>query len=524
MRSKLGNIFILCMIALVAGCAQVRSISGGEKDTTAPKVIASFPPSNSIRFTGNGFELAFDEYVQLRDLQKELLVSPPLKKLPKVKVRQRSVVVAWDDTLQAETTYIFQFGKSIADVNESNILNDFSFVFSTGDQLDSLHCEGYAVNAFSDKPSSGIKVLLFDSLRHVVAAETRPAYFARTDEQGRFRFDYLRNGKYVLCALTDENGNNHFDIGESIDWLNDIQTQPISDSTRHNLQLSIPRDTVARSFDYLTDSSGVLKFSVNPWLKQTRVQSLNGDSVAQWMRSDTLYAAALRACSKRSEVVVYNGETALDTLMLQRTPDESSYMKLTHSASQKMLANAPITIQSKRPIQTVVDSLLKFYADSVEIRGESSAVDPGMRELRFNRAPGADYRIVALPGWITDDCDETNDTLEWSFSIYDAKELGSLRFKLPEDVLKAPHFFQLFDRAGRIVHSENPIQTADILIEQLIAGDYTAVVCEDANQNGLFDPLTLTPFLRSERSHAYAKPIQVRANWEVVIDWPAWMK
>jgi hypothetical protein len=189
-----------------------------------------------------------------------------------------------------------------------------------------------------------------------------------------------------------------------------------------------------------------------------------------------------------------------------------------------MLANAPITIQSKRPIQTVVDSLLKFYADSVEIRGESSAVDPGMRELRFNRALGADYRIVALPGWITDDCDETNDTLEWSFSIYDAKELGSLRFKLPEDVLKAPHFFQLFDRAGRIVHSENPIQTADILIEQLIAGDYTAVVCEDANQNGLFDPLTLTPFLRSERNHAYAKPIQVRANWEVVIDWPAWMK
>jgi hypothetical protein len=74
------------------------------------------------------------------------------------------------------------------------------------------------------------------------------------------------------------------------------------------------------------------------------------------------------------------------------------------------------------------------------------------------------------------------------------------------------------------VHSENPIQTIDFLIDPLIVGDYTAVVCEDLNQNGLFDPLTLTPFVRSELNHAYAKPIQVRANWEVIIDWPSWMK
>jgi hypothetical protein len=111
----LRHILVFCSFALVVGCAQVRPISGGEKDTTAPQVIASSPPANSILFNSNSFELVFDEYVQLRDLQKELLVSPPLKKLPKVKARQRSIEVSWDDTLHAQTTYIFQFGKSIAE-------------------------------------------------------------------------------------------------------------------------------------------------------------------------------------------------------------------------------------------------------------------------------------------------------------------------------------------------------------------------------------------------------------------------
>ena len=524
MHNVFRYIFVFCITALVAGCAQVRPISGGEKDTTAPAVIASSPPANSIRFTGNGFELVFDEYVQLRDLQKELLVSPPLKKSPKVKVRQRSVEVSWSDTLHAQTTYIFQFGKAITDLNESNVLNDFSFVFSTGDQLDSMHCEGHVVDAFTDKPASGIKVLLFDSLRHVFATETRPAYFARTDEKGRFRFDYLRSGQYVLCALTDENGNNHFDIGESIDWRTDIQTQLFSDSSNQSLQISSPRDTVARSFDYLTDSSGVLKFSFKPWLKPIRVDALNGDSIVQWMSSDTLFAAAFRGCSGRTEVAVRCGETVLDTLTLERKSDDLSVVKLTHSASPKMQANEPLVIQCKRPIAAVVDSLLKCYADSVETKVFSEPVNPSMRELLMNRTPGASYNLVALPGWITDDCGETNDTLELSFSVYDLKDLGSLRFKLPDIVVSAPHFFQLMDRSGRVVYTANPVNAAEFSIEQLIPGDYTAVVCEDANQNGLYDPLILAPFQQGERNHACAKPIQVRANWEVVIDWPSWEK
>jgi len=524
MHNVFKNIFVFCILTCIVGCAQVRPISGGEKDATAPVVVASSPPPNSIQFTGNSFELVFDEYVQLRDLQKELLVSPPLKKLPRVKARQRSIEVSWDDTLHAQTTYIFQFGKSIADVNESNILNDLSFVFSTGDQLDSMHCEGHVVDAFTDKPAAGIKVLLFDSLRQVFAAETRPAYFARTDEKGRFRFDYLRSGSYLLCALTDENGNNHFDIGESIDWRTNIQTQSNSDSIMHDLQISSPHDTVARSFDYQTDSSGVLKFSFNPWLKPIRVDALNGDSVIQWMRSDTLYAAVFRGCSERTEVAVRCGEMVLDTLALGRMADEWPYFRLSHSVSQKMQANEPLVIQCNRPIRTVVDSLLTCYADSIETNVNSEAVNTSMRELRFNRMPGSSYRLVALPGWITDDCGETNDTLELSFSVYDLKDLGSLRFMLPDTILSEPHFFQLKDRTGRVVYSANPVSLIDYSIERLVPGDYTAVVCEDVNQNGLFDPIIISPFQQSERNHAYPKSIQVRANWEVVIDWSSWEK
>ena len=103
------QIALFFTLLLAAGCAQVRSISGGEKDTTPPTVMSAFPQSNTLHFESSSFVVLFDEYIQLRDLQKELLVSPPLRKTPTVKVQKLGMEVSLDDTLKAQTTYIFQF-------------------------------------------------------------------------------------------------------------------------------------------------------------------------------------------------------------------------------------------------------------------------------------------------------------------------------------------------------------------------------------------------------------------------------
>ena len=519
MRNAHLNIAFVLISLMVAGCAQVRSISGGEKDTTPPVLISATPETKSLHFSGNSFTLAFDEFVQLRDLQKELLVSPPLKSTPRVKVKQRTVEVSWDDTLRAETTYIFQFGKAIADVNESNALPDLNYVFSTGSQLDSLMCTGLVFDAFTDKPAITTKVLLFDSLQHAFNPDARPAYFARTNENGEFQFNYLRNGQFTLCALSDENGNNHFDIGESIGWLENIPSTSRADSIAHMLVTSIPRDTIERSFDYATDSSGVVKFHVDPWRPAARVKSISGDSIIQWLVADTLYATAFAMCAKRLEVAVLSGDKTLDTLSIQQIPDEIAALKAAADFSLKMSLDDSLVVRTRRPIQEVVDTLLKCYIDSIEISCSSVQINALQRAIFFEKKPGKSYAITALPGWLTDDCGEANDTLEMRFSFYTAKELGSLRFKFDDQVLSQPHTFQLIDRTKKVVYELSPIRSLELTLDQLLPGDYTAVICTDTNGNGYFDPLQLNPYKPTELNHLYDGAIQVRANWEVVIDW-----
>jgi hypothetical protein len=511
--------FCIALCLLLAGCAQVRSISGGEKDTTPPALIASSPPYKTLNFTENSFTLSFDEYVQLRDIQKELLVSPPLKSAPKVKVRQRSVFVSWNDTLRANATYIFQFGNAIADVNESNVQSDLNYVFATGNTLDSLMCKGRVVDAFADKPVKAMKVLLFDSLPQLFNTSSKPAYFSRTNDNGEFEFNYLRNGNYVLCALSDENGNNHFDTGEAIDWKLNVVAGTKQDSLSHALFTSIPRDSLNNRFDYLTDSSGVLKFRVEPWTPVVRVMSLAGDSIIQWMSHDTLFATTSRLCGNRQDIAIMCGGKITDTLSIRHINDDVSAMKVRALLKPKMTMSEAPVVESKRPIYLRNDSLLKCFADSVEIPCSSSRIHALRYDICFERKPGKSYSIVALPGWLTDDCGETNDTLRFRYTCYESNELGTLRFKFSPDIIKRKCIFELVDRAKKVVFATDNVETQELTLDQLIPGDYTAILCFDSNENGYFDPLVIEPFRPTERKLAYNGNIQVRANWEVVIDW-----
>jgi hypothetical protein len=516
------NVIAMFCALFVIGCAQVRSISGGEKDTTPPVIIGTEPPTNTLRFSENGFTLSFDEYVQLRDLQKELLISPPLASPPEVKVRQRSVEVSWKDSLRPQTTYIFGFGNAIADVNESNILRDVTYVFSTGDQLDSLECAGTVREALSDKMMSGTKVLLFDSLSHVFSSEVQPAYFARTDEKGLFRFKYLREGSYLLCALSDENGNNHFELGESIDWMEGVQVKKDRDSLLYALNLSIPNDTLVRGFDYKVDSSGVVKWKVEKWMSDIRVRSLSGDSIVQWNTADSVFASVYKGCSKKADLEVSCGGRVVDTLMIESLRSGNERFRLNYTSLPKLRANDAVPVASPRPISGVDSTQIRCYVDSMEVMGTGLLHDAATCRLLFDKAPGSNCRVLLLPGAITDDCGAVNDTLKFSFAVYESKELGSLRFKAPSVVKNSPYVFQLLDRTKQVVFENKQVSETEWVIDQLVPGDYTAVLLEDTNGNGHFDPMTINPMQKTERNHVYQGNIQVRANWEVVIDWPAW--
>jgi len=69
------------LVIFISGCAQMAFPTGGDRDSLAPVLIKATPQNKTIHFSGNKITLSFDEYIELQDLQNNLVVSPlPVKK------------------------------------------------------------------------------------------------------------------------------------------------------------------------------------------------------------------------------------------------------------------------------------------------------------------------------------------------------------------------------------------------------------------------------------------------------------
>ncbi|HEY0434748.1 MAG TPA: Ig-like domain-containing protein [Chitinophagaceae bacterium] len=192
------------------GCAVVMNPSGGRRDSLPPVLLKASPNDSTNNFTSNHITLTFDEFVQLQDIQKELIVSPIPKRQPEVEARLRTIYIRIRDTLQPNTTYTFNFGKSIRDVNEGNIFKNYSYLFATGPTFDSLTLSGRVILAENGRPDSTLVVILHTSGEDSAVFNARPLYLATLDSSGRFNFRNLPAGTFYVYALEDQGGAHRY--------------------------------------------------------------------------------------------------------------------------------------------------------------------------------------------------------------------------------------------------------------------------------------------------------------------------
>lgn len=196
---------IAVLTGVVYACANRGYPEGGPKDTTPPKVVNENPVSFSTNFNKKKIDIYFDEFVQLKDIDKKFLISPPQNKKPKVRLKGKYIQVEIQDTLRPNTTYSLDFGDAIADNNEGNPLGYYRYVFSTGQVIDSLELAGNVVNAESGEPMRGVYVELYSNVADSVPLLELPDYVALTDSSGFFRVTNLRDTVYRIVAVEDNN-------------------------------------------------------------------------------------------------------------------------------------------------------------------------------------------------------------------------------------------------------------------------------------------------------------------------------
>ena len=209
------------LITFNSGCAQIGAPTGGPKDTLAPVLTKASPENNKINFTGNKITLSFNEYIELKDLSSNILVSPVPKTNPTVGYNLKTVTVKLRDTLQPNTTYSINFGNAIVDIHEGNIMKDFTYTFSTGPFIDSMKFSGKVILAETGKADSTIAVYLYKDAVDTSVTSRKPNYIARTDGQGKFTFKNLPAEHFRIYALKDGDGGKTYNAKTELFAFND---------------------------------------------------------------------------------------------------------------------------------------------------------------------------------------------------------------------------------------------------------------------------------------------------------------
>ncbi len=218
------SIIALCMTAMWS-CARMGQPDGGWFDETPPHVVRTSPADQSINVKAKKIVIAFDEGIKLDNASEKVVVSPPQLEVPEIKAQGNRIIVTLLDSLKENTTYTVDFSDAILDNNESNPMGNYTYSFSTGEQIDTMEVSGYVVDASNLEPVKGILVGLYSDIADSAFVSKPLLRVARADSEGHFVIKGVAEGSYRIYALQDMDGDYVFSQkGEMIAFTDEIIT------------------------------------------------------------------------------------------------------------------------------------------------------------------------------------------------------------------------------------------------------------------------------------------------------------
>ena len=518
-------ILVTITILTLISCAQITAPTGGEKDVIAPKLNQekTFPKNYSTNFEGNKITLTFDEYFVLKNPQSNVFFSPILEENPEFLVKGKTLIIDIKNKLKENTTYTINFGDAVSDYTAGNKIPDFKYVFSTGNYIDSMQFNGSIKDAFTQKTEEDILVLLYDSFDDSVVTNTIPTYFAKTDKEGNYSFSYVKEGKYKIFALKDENRNYKYDLpNEKTGFLDNLielkDTQKIApvdfnvfEKKYKKQQISSKKYTfpgkLTLIFEKHTKSVEVKNLDGTEFKYDKREISKNGDTLVFWKTDEKL--------DKTNLIVKTDGFTDTIKIYKYKIPRKDTGLKLTFGSNQ-IDENKGFIIQTNRPIKRFDSSRFKISIDSTLLKIDSVNSKNKFLELNFQSKENNRIRYEILPNAIIDIFGLTNlDTIVGFINVREKDYYGTfiLDFKPKND--SATYLVQLLSESGKTLREKVISRSQKISFTKLKPQKYSVRVILDKNKNGKWDTGDYYKNLQPEPIYYYQTQIEIRSNWEM---------
>jgi hypothetical protein len=535
---------------LLGACANIVSPSGGPVDKTPPQVLKTIPPNNAKNFNGKSIRVEFNKMVKLTDLSSQLIVSPYMKDLPDVKARKKSMFVEFKDTLKPNTTYSISFGKSISDNYENNVLNNYRFIFSTGENIDTLILKGSVKNSFTLKPESDVVVMLYRSNYDSVPYKELPYYIAKTDEKGYYSFTNIRNDNYKIFALTTKTGDYHYQVGEKMAFLDSLVTPHAIDTIKadsiknkmvYNLLLFEEELLQQKMLKASAARYGKLVFVFRKPVKDFTLNPLTQNIPNDWNQveenktRDTFTVWLKNPDMDSLTVQVADGHTILDTARLtlvKKGASKSRGKKIDDTKRLGLRVNAnsnstfdfyrTILINCNTPVSEYSFKKIVFAENKDTIKPRFAFNDSIHRTVRmdYKLKEETNYYLFIPPGTFKDMFGVSNDTVKVNFKTSASKNYGNIKLKLKAINIDHNLIVQLITDDGNSIIQEkilSSIETINFL--NINPGNYKIRIIYDSNNNGKWDTGNYLKKLQPEKVIYYNVPISLKANWDLDLDW-----
>ncbi len=547
---------------IISSCANIGAPTGGPKDIDPPKVTKSVPPNKSLNYKAKTARIYFNEFIKLKNVSSQLIVSPPLDDLPELKIKGKSIVVEFQEDLKDSTTYTVYFGEAIVDITEDNPISNFQFVLSTGNTIDSLSIGGTVYNAFTRDPEKDIYVMLYNNSYDSVPMKERPYYLSKTGENGEFNIENLKGGGYKIFAVKDANSNYLYDLpNEQIAFLDSlvipeyipkpkspdtskadsitpdtIQLKPPKRINRYDLFLFEEIDSTQKVVKSWMLNKGLLRFAFKYPVKDAEIDVLEHkfghdwkiieynktrDTLTLWLKDVSPDTIALIISEKGVALDTVTFTLAIKTRSTRRSKKRVEKLKIRTNAYGKFDINKPAVISFESPVKKYDFSRILLIEGADTLSPTTFFIDSIKRKaiIPFKWKEKTSYEILIPDSIFTDIFDLSNDTLIQKFTTKELSDYGTFQVNIKLGEQGWQYIIQLLNEKDVIINETIIDKDREILYEYLYPKEYKIKAILDLNRNSRWDTGIYLENLQPELVFFYPKTIKIRANWENEEDW-----
>ena len=528
-------VFLFILNLILFSCARVGSPVGGDKDTIAPQVVGSNIDTSRVNVPRNIGELRidFDEYITLKEINKNLIISPPIKKMKKILpsgMANKYLLIKWDDTLQANTTYSFNFGNAIVDNNEGNALKYYNFAFSTGDKIDDLYISGEVKSLIANKETKTEEKNLVVGLYQVkdtMNYRQKPYYITKADPDGYFELNYLSPGKYRILAFEDTNANSVFDAGkENVGFLKD---EIVLDQSISGLKINLyPSKKTLKYVEMKENPGGILMtFEGNP--EKVKVLSLTeklqdykvthtakSDSVNIWFDAKKQNIGIAQSENLKFS---YDNGAKKDTVSIFYRYNTKNEMTVSNSKGSLLPPNQDFAITSNYFIDKIQPEKWTLVSDSIkqDFTAKISENNPYEIQVKSAFKEGKKYSLTVPKETVSSFYESIQKSYRFDFEGDKTENYGTLTITIENP---PTHIFwlQMLNESGDVIYSKYG-KESQITFNSLKPGKYQLRILVDNNENGIWDTADFANGEFAEDVNILDKKIDIRPLWEIRETW-----